>query len=80
MACIDNDGNITRSAELILLAVVTPNDVETIIKECGLAPFRVRSGIRELKKAGLIQATDQFYQITPLGIEKLEGKKVADSF
>ncbi|MCU0613565.1 MAG: hypothetical protein MUD09_00630, partial [Desulfobacterales bacterium] len=51
MACIDKDGNITRSAELMLLAAIEPNDVDTIIKECGLAPFRVRSGLRELEKA-----------------------------
>ncbi len=76
MACIDKDGNITRSAELMMLAALEPNDAETIIKECGLAPFRVRSGLRELEKVGLIQMKDNLYQITPLGIEKLEGKQV----
>ncbi len=75
MACLDKDGNITRSAELMLLAAIEPNDVDTIIKECGLAPFRVRSGLRELEKAGLIQMKGNFYQVTPLAIEKLEGKQ-----
>jgi predicted transcriptional regulator len=75
VACIDKDGNITRSAELMMLAALEPNDVETIIKECGLATFRVRSGLRELEKVGLIQMKDNLYQITPLGIEKLEGKQ-----
>ena len=75
MACIDPDGNITRSAELILLAVIKPNDIETVIKECGLAPFRVKSGLRELEKYGLIQMRENTYQITSLGIEKLEGKQ-----
>lgn len=74
MACIDTDGNITRSAELILLAAVEPNDIERIIRECGLAPFRVRSGLRELEKVGLIQMKGNLYQVTPMGIEKLEGK------
>jgi predicted transcriptional regulator len=74
VACIDKDGNITRSAELMLLAAVEPNDIETIIRECGLAPFRVRSGLRELEKVGLIQMKGNFYQVTPMGIEKLEGK------
>jgi predicted transcriptional regulator len=74
MACIDNNGNITRSAELMLLAAIEPNDIETIIKECAVAPFRVRSGLRELEKAGLINKKDNLYQVTPLGIEKLEGK------
>lgn len=75
MACIDADGNITRSAELILLAAVEPNDIETIIRECGLAPFRIRSGLRELEKVGLIKMKGNFYQVTPMGIEKLEGKQ-----
>jgi predicted transcriptional regulator len=74
MACIDNDGNITRSAELMLLAAIEPNDIETIIKECAIAPFRVRSGLRELEKAGLIKMKDNLYQVTSLGIQKLEGK------
>jgi predicted transcriptional regulator len=75
VACIDEDGNITRSAELMLLAAVEPNDVETIIKECGLPPFRVRSGLRELEKAGLIQLKNNLYQVTSKGIDKLEGKQ-----
>jgi predicted transcriptional regulator len=74
MACIDNDGNITRSAELMLLAAIEPNDIETIIKECAIAPFRVRSGLRELEKAGLIKMKDNLYQVTPRGIQKLAGK------
>lgn len=74
MACIDPDGNITRSAELILLAALKPTDIEAIILECGLAPFRVRSGLRELEKYGLIHHNGDAYQVTPLGIEKLEGK------
>jgi predicted transcriptional regulator len=74
MACIDEKGNLTRSAEIILLAAIEPNDIESIIKECNLAPFRVRSGLRELEKTGLIQVKDNLYQVTPMGIEKLEGK------
>ena len=58
----------------MLLAAIEPNDIETIIKECAIAPFRVRSGLRELEKAGLINKKDNLYQVTPLGIEKLEGK------
>jgi predicted transcriptional regulator len=74
VACIDKDGNITRSAELMLLAAIEPNDVESIVKESGLAPFRVRSGLRELEKTGLVQKKDNLYQVTLNGIEKLEGK------
>ena len=74
MACIDPEGNITRSAELILLAAVKPANIEKIIEESGLAPFRVRSGLRELEKYGFIHSDGDLYQVTPSGIEKLEGK------
>lgn len=75
MACIDSDGNITRTAEMILLAVVKPSNIEQVIEECKIAPFRVRSGLRELLKAGLIKHRDDLFQITLKGIEKLEGSQ-----
>ena len=76
MACIDADGNITRSAELMLLAAMEPSDIDSIVKECNLPPFRVRSGLRELQKAGLIRYEGNLYQVTPKGIETIEGRKV----
>jgi predicted transcriptional regulator len=75
MACIDADGHITRSAELILLAAVEPAEIESIVKECGLPAFRVRSALRELEKAGLVKIEAGMYRVTPEGVEKLEGKK-----
>lgn len=75
MACIDANGNITRSAELILLAMMKPATVEFIVKECGLPLFRVRGALRELRKAGLLTRLEDLYQVTDQGIEKLEGRK-----
>ncbi|MFO8085809.1 MAG: hypothetical protein R6U27_15985 [Desulfobacterales bacterium] len=75
MACIDSDGNITRTAEIILLATLEPANIEAVISECKLAPFRIRSGLRELEKVGLVQKKDGLYQVTAIGIEKLEGKE-----
>lgn len=75
MACIDAEGNITRSAELMLLAAIEPSDIDSIVKECDLPPFRVRSGLRELKKAGLIRSEGELYHLTPKGVEAIEGRK-----
>jgi hypothetical protein len=75
MPCIDADGNITRSAELLLLAMKGPATIEEAFKESGLPLFKVRSGVRELHRAGLLKKVpnDQF-QTTKKGFEKLEGR------
>ncbi len=74
MACIDADGNLTRTAELILLALRTPAGAEAVAAETDLALFRVRAAIRELERGGLLTASgDQLFQITARGIRKLEG-------
>ena len=72
MACIDANGNITRSAELILLALMEPSSIEAVVMESGLPLFRVRSAVRELSKAGLLKAVADEFQITSKGVERLE--------
>lgn len=78
MACIDANGNITRSGELILLAMMAPVGVEVAANETGLPLFKVRSAVRELSKAGLLLDAEGLYKITPKGIEKLEDRKSKD--
>jgi predicted transcriptional regulator len=75
MACIDANGNITRSAELILLAVMKPVSVERVAAESGLAVFRIRAALRELTQAGLILQTAGTFQITEEGQKALEGRR-----
>ena len=73
MACIDANGNVTRTAELILLALRSPADAEAVAAETDLPLFRVRGAIRELERAGLLAAAgDRRYQITDRGVRKLE--------
>jgi predicted transcriptional regulator len=73
MACIDADGNLTRSAELILLALQRAAAAEEVAGETGLPLFRVRAAMRELQRAGLLAALDgQRFQVTARGIAKLE--------
>jgi predicted transcriptional regulator len=74
MACIDADGNLTRTAELILLALRRAAVAEEVAAETDLPLFRVRGAIRELQRAGLLAALgDQRFQTTDRGIGKLEG-------
>ena len=75
MACIDADGRLTRSGELILLAMMAPADVETAAKESGLPLFKVRGAVRELSKAGLLTETNGGFKVTDKGIEKLEDRR-----
>lgn len=73
MACIDANGNITRTAELILLALRAPADAAAVAAETGLPLFRVRGAIRELERAGLLSAAGSgVHQITERGVRKLE--------
>jgi hypothetical protein len=75
MPCIDADGNITRSAELLLLALQKPATIEAAFKESGLPLFKVRSGVRELNRAGLLEKVpNDLYRTTEKGFEKLEGR------
>ena len=75
MACIDAHGNITRTAEVILLALIKPGSIEHAAEECDLALFRVRSAVRELSSAGLLAETGDMLQATAKGVDKLEGRK-----
>ena len=74
MACIDADGNLTRSAELILLALRRAATAQEVAAETDLPLFRVRAAVRELQRAGMLTALDgQLFQTTARGIGKLEG-------
>lgn len=75
MACIDANGKLTRSGELILLAMMEPTDVEFAAKESGLPLFKVRSAVRELSKAGLLEEVDWGIKVTEKGVEKLEDRQ-----
>ncbi len=78
MACIDANGKLTRSGELILLAMMEPTDVETAAQESGLPLFKVRGAVRELSKAELLTEVEGGFKVTSKGIEKLEDRKTKD--
>jgi len=72
MACISPDGKPTESGAKMLRALksgkVTP---EAIAQEAGLPLFRVRSGLREMTQAGLIDQKGDKYELSPKGEELL---------
>jgi len=70
MACISPDGKPTESGDRMLRALKSGlGSPEEIAKAAGLPLFRVRSGLRELKQAGLANQKDDRYEITEKGEE-----------
>ncbi len=77
MGCINVNGTMTRSGELILLALRTPMTPEEAAKETGVPLFKIRSSIREFLAARLVQAVDDKFQTTPDGLARVEGAETA---
>lgn len=75
MACINPDGTLTASAKAILSALSSPVALEKVAKSTGLPLFRIRSSIREMLEAGLVEKEEGKYAATKLGREKIEGGK-----
>ena len=73
MACINADGTISRSAELILLSCRTAASCEELAREVKLPLFRIRSATRELVTAGLLEPAGENFRTTDKGNLALEG-------
>jgi DNA-binding IclR family transcriptional regulator len=72
MPCISPDGKPTKSGIATLSAIkngaLTP---EAVSEKTGQPLFKVRSGIRELVEAELVEQKDQNYKLTPKAEELL---------
>ena len=73
MPCINADGTISRSAELILLTCHTAVTSEDLAREVKLPLFRIRSATRELTAAGLLEPAGDKFLTTDKGNQTLEG-------
>jgi DNA-binding IclR family transcriptional regulator len=66
MPCVSPDGKPTKSGMATLSAIkngaLTP---EAVSEKTGQPLFKVRSGLRELVKAELVEQKDQNYKVTP---------------
>lgn len=75
MACIQPDGTLSSSGELILLALRQPRVAEDVARESGVPLFLVRAGIREFLQAGFLEPMGDKFQLTDKGVDALEGAK-----
>jgi len=75
MACVNPDGTLTPSAKAMLFALSSPLALEEVATSTGLPLFRIRSSIREMLEAGLVEKEEGKYAATKLGREKIEGEK-----
>lgn len=71
MACISPDGTLTAQARLVLAAFEAPSRPEDVARATDLALFRIRSSLRELVDAGLLEASGDGYVVTGAGRERL---------
>ena len=70
MACISPDGKPTESGAKMLRALkLGLGSPEKVAQSTSLPLFRVRSGLRELTQAGLVDQKDDKYEITEKGEE-----------
>lgn len=72
MACINPDGTLTPSAKKILSTLSSPTALEEVAKSTSLPLFRIRSSIREMLEAGLVEKGEGKYAATKLGQEKIK--------
>jgi len=72
MACINPDGSISQTAKTLLKALQVPLEPREISQNLNVPLFKVRSSLREMIEAGLVQKTDEQYMITDKGRSLLE--------
>jgi predicted methyltransferase len=69
MGCVNPDGTLSTQAEAILRVLVNPTELEVVARETGLPLYRVRSAVRELTEANLVQQTEGIFRATSTGLE-----------
>jgi len=65
LPCVSSDGKPTKSGMATLSAVKNGAlTAKAVSEQTGQPLFKVRSGLRELAKAGLVEQKDQTYRLT----------------
>ena len=68
MPCIDDEGNISDSGIALIKALSKERlDVKALSSQIGVPLFKVRSSIREMVEAGLLEESDEKYNLTEKG-------------
>ena len=66
MPCVSPDGKPTKSGIATLSAIKNgASTPEAVSEKTGQPLFKVRSGLRELVKAELVEQIEQTYRLTP---------------
>jgi predicted transcriptional regulator len=72
MACVNPDGTLMPSAVAILNALKIKHTAEEL-SEIVLQPlFKIRSGLRDMVEANLVEFKNDKYIITDFGLQKLK--------
>lgn len=72
MACINPDGTLTASAQMMLSALRTPATPVELAQQTERPLFRVRSTLRELAEAGLVEESEGRYRLTAEGAARIK--------
>lgn len=67
MACINPDGTLTPTANLVLKTTNHPITAAEIAQAAGLPLYQVRSSLRELVASGLLKEENETYNLTEKG-------------
>lgn len=66
LACINDNGNLTKSAKDLLQSMQHESlSADEISKKVGLPLFRVRSSLRDMKSMGFVIEENQSYKMNP---------------
>lgn len=79
MACLNSDGSLTVVAGAILEALETASEPADVAHATGFPLYRVRSGLREMAEAGLVERLDTGFAPTKRGRELAAGVRRASA-
>jgi predicted transcriptional regulator len=67
MPCINSSGELSESGRGILAALINPMTLEKVAEHTRQPLYRIRSGVREMIQAGLIEEKNGTYSATAAG-------------
>ncbi len=71
MACVNPDGTVAPVARAVLLALRAHTSPEEVSRQVRIPLYRVRSSLRELVQAGLVDERDGAYALTAAGRDRV---------
>ncbi len=71
MACVNPDGTLAPVAGAVLLALRAHTSPDEVSRQVRIPLYRVRSSLRELLQAGLVEERDGRYALTAAGRERV---------